>query len=107
MFIANPAVRSVRNGRASGEPVQGARSGGPLAEPCGIGVDDPVFVPGSVTPWVYHPDQLNGRTPPVDVFRFVVVFDGTDRPAQNDTPGAVLYGSVRGVTDLRMRVMTQ
>ncbi|MCP3919042.1 MAG: hypothetical protein GY711_26150 [bacterium] len=35
---------------------------------------------------------------------FTVVFDGTHDPDAGDTPGAVLYGSIRGVTDVRVTV---
>ncbi|MCP3914926.1 MAG: hypothetical protein GY711_05105 [bacterium] len=84
---------------------QGARSGAPLSTPCGLELDDPVLVPGSVTTWVDHPSKLNGLTPAVDVFRFVVVFDGTRDG--NDVPGDVLHGSIRGVTDLRVTVTPQ
>ncbi|MCP3919864.1 MAG: hypothetical protein GY711_30390 [bacterium] len=86
---------------------QGARTGGPIDVTCGLELDDPVFVPGSVTPWVDHPELLNGHTPPIDAFRYVVVFDGTQQPAQNDTPGDVLYGPFRGVADLRVTATVQ
>ncbi|MCP3918752.1 MAG: Ig-like domain-containing protein [bacterium] len=81
---------------------QGARSIGSLNDGCGIDLDDPQIIPGSVTPWVDHPEQLNGLSPAVDMIRFVVVFDGTFDPAASDTPGATLYSSIAGVTNLRV-----
>ena len=62
---------------------QGARSAGPITNPCdvelyGAGTD---IVPGSLTPWVKHPAELNALivdpTKKPDLFRFQVLFDSS------------------------------
>jgi hypothetical protein len=75
---------------------QGARSAGPIADPCAVELHGPgaAFVPGSLTPWVRHPAELNAlvsdpaKKP--DLIRFQILFD-------RDQPFA---GALEGVLEL-------
>ncbi|MCP3915211.1 MAG: hypothetical protein GY711_06630 [bacterium] len=85
---------------------QGAHLAAPVGNLCDLDVADPTtpLVSGSLTPWVDHPSRLNDWPIPPNVVRFAVTFDGTRDAASGDVPGEVLYGNVRGVTNLRVRV---
>ena len=72
---------------------QGARSNGALD------LEEDNFVPGSITPWVSHPSELNDFQPGVDVWRYRIVFD-------SDVSADAL-DFVRGVTDIRVAVTPQ
>lgn len=88
---------------------QGARTGEVLSAPCDIDPND-FFGPieaGTLTRWVAHPSELNGilnqqgnvMTP--NIVRFVILFDRTNDPGNNDTPGQILTAQgVVGVDDL-------
>ncbi len=86
---------------------QGARAASNL-DPCDFDLDDPLdIVPGSVTRWVDHPRKLNAAPVAPDMFRFVVIYDGTIDVANNDTPGTILFGAIRGITNMRVTVDPQ
>lgn len=74
---------------------QGARSAGDISDLCNV---DPVsqIVPGSMTPWVSHPAQLNDFSPRPNMIRFTVVFDFA---ATIGSP----QSQIQGVTALRIR----
>ncbi len=92
---------------------QGARSDGQtLTNPCNINLDeDPILevVPGSVTPWVAHPADLelllNSAGAPFapTMIRYMVIFDKTNDAVNSDTPGQILINEgVLGVDNLRI-----
>ncbi|MEL6428230.1 MAG: hypothetical protein AAFU73_15205 [Planctomycetota bacterium] len=92
---------------------QGARARvATLSDPCNVDINaapDGEVVPGSVTPWVSHPAELNlvvdstGSTFALNMVRFTVLFDRTD--VASDTPGQILTSEdVRGIDNLRFRV---
>ncbi len=79
---------------------QGAKSKTSIAgNPCGIQLTGatPDIVPGSLTPWVRHPADLNLFTPRPDMVRFSVVFDFS-----LVTPNSI-PSYVKGVTNLTIR----
>jgi hypothetical protein len=88
---------------------QGARSGQTLASPCEVDPNDflgPIDA-GSLTRWVAHPSELNGilnsQGAPLspNLIRYVILFDQTIDPGNNDTPGLTLMNQgVIGVDDL-------
>jgi len=88
---------------------QGARSGTTLASPCDVDPNNflgPIDA-GSLTRWVSHPSMLNGilnqQNAPLspNLVRYVIIFDQTNDPANNDTPGQILVAQgVIGVDDL-------
>jgi hypothetical protein len=88
---------------------QGARTGVTLPSPCEVDPNDflgPIDA-GSLTRWVSHPSQLNGilnsQNVPLspNLIRYVVLFDQTNDPGNNDTPGQILMAQgVIGVDDL-------
>lgn len=82
---------------------QGARAASDLTDPCNVelfGAGSPI-VSGSLTPWVDSPALLNDFAITPNMFRFVIIFDGTIDSANGDTPGNVL-SSVSGLTNLRV-----
>ncbi len=79
---------------------QGARSAVLLHDPCDVDLATAV-VPGSVTPWVSHPKDLNLFTPRPDMVRFTVVFD-----ASRGAPG-MPESIIEGVTRLKIRANAQ
>lgn len=92
---------------------QGARSiGQTLLNPCDINVDRfPIeqVGPGSLTPWVAHPADLQLLTNAAGVpfrptmIRYVVLFDRTLDPGNSDTPGQILINEdAVGVDNLRI-----
>jgi hypothetical protein len=78
---------------------QGARAAAGLTDPCDVDLHDGAgeIVPGSLTPWVRHPAQLELFDGTRDMIRFVVVFDAS---LQDQSP---IAANIRGVTDLRIR----
>lgn len=75
---------------------QGARATGSLGNPCdvvltGVGTE---IEPGSLTPWVQHPAELNQFLPQPNMIRFCVVFEEALK-----SQGPVQF-RVRGVTNL-------
>ncbi len=75
---------------------QGARAIGALADPCSVNLNSQV-IPGSVTPWVSHPKDLNAFTPRPNMIRFTVTFDSSLA-----VPG-MQQAVIQGVTNLRIR----
>lgn len=79
---------------------QGARAVGTLVNPCSVPLAglNSLIVPGSLTGWVKHPDELTdffgdpSLTP--NIFRFMVIWD------REQDPGAVTLGA----TDIIVRV---
>lgn len=73
---------------------QGARSQGAFSDPCDVDVNDSSgpLLPGSVTPWVRHPEELNTFSPKPDTIRFLIVFDGSHPD----------FRDIEGITDLRL-----
>lgn len=73
---------------------------------CDLDLNDPNtgVVNGSLTPWVDHPALLNTFNPVPNAVRFAIVFDGTVDGANNDLPGLLLQ-NIKGVTDVRIRVL--
>ena len=53
---------------------------------------------------VDHPALLNTFNPVPNAVRFAIVFDGTVDGANNDLPGLLLQ-NIKGVTDVRIRVL--
>jgi hypothetical protein len=78
---------------------QGAKSTTSIAgHPCDVQLSGstPDILPGSLTPWVQHPRDLNLFSPRPDMVRFCVVFDNALA-----TPGSV--GTfIKGVTNIRI-----
>ena len=72
---------------------QGARVSETLTDPCALDLGDLTgpIVPGSLTPWVEHPAELNEFNP--NIIRFMVTFD---------TGLGTISEIVLGVTDLRI-----
>ena len=92
---------------------QGARSQAQvLQNPCDINLDeDPILeiVAGTLTPWVAHPADLelltntSGAPFAPTMIRYMVIFDRTIDPGNNDTPGQILIDEgVIGVDNLRI-----
>lgn len=79
---------------------QGARVNGDLPDPCNVelsGVDADI-VPGSLTPWVRHPADLNLFEPQPNMIRFCVVLEkAMQKPSINPIESRVV-----GVTNLRV-----
>ena len=79
---------------------QGARSKGPIVSPCGVAVYGPEsdLVPGSLSPWVEHPEELNtvfsdpGLRP--NMMRFTVIWDAS-QPT---------FSAIDSITELSVRV---
>ncbi|MBL8862663.1 MAG: hypothetical protein JNK02_11705 [Planctomycetes bacterium] len=74
---------------------QGARSAGEIGDLCNVDAATQI-VPGSLTPWVLHPEELNDFSPRPNMIRFAVVFDfaATFNSPQNQ---------IQGVTALKIR----
>jgi hypothetical protein len=74
---------------------QGAKSKGPLTDPCNVNPDDPSgpVVVGSLTPWVRHPAELNEFSPQPDMVRFLILFDASHAD----------IAQIKGVTNLAIR----
>lgn len=79
---------------------QGARSAGEISDLCNVDIETQV-VPGSLTPWVSHPDQLNQFSPRPNIIRFCVVFDFA--AVFGGAQGQVEQAQIQGITDLRIR----
>jgi hypothetical protein len=69
------------------------------ANPCNVALTGvgAKIAPGSLTPWVRHPSELNGFLPRPNMLRFCIVFDRSG--AVPGTPAAM----IQGVTDLIIR----
>lgn len=74
---------------------QGAKLTGAMPDPCNVALSGPTspIAPGSLTPWVRHPDELDAFAAQVDMIRFVVIFDASKLDFLN----------IVGVTNLRIR----
>ena len=85
---------------------QGARIAGAF-DRCNLDLNDPTsgLNKASVTPWVDHPGLLNDFGFKPNIIRFVVIFDGTNVPADSDTPGQILSDNILGVTNLWIRTL--
>ena len=100
--LGNTLNHGLPNGQGSYFAVrfQGAKSRSPVTgSPCNVnlfGVSSDI-VPGSLTPWVQHPSDLNAFTPRPDMVRFCVVFD-TALATPNSIPSFI-----KGVTNLKIR----
>ena len=97
--LGNLLNHGLPNGQGSYLAVrfQGAKSTSALSNPCDVelsGVDSQI-APGSLTPWVKHPDELNAFGS--NMVRFTVVFDFA--LANNGSLGDF----IKGVTNLRIR----
>jgi hypothetical protein len=84
-------------GGQTGAPIvvrfQGARAAGAVPNLCDVDVTDiNVVQNGSLTPWVMHPNELNAFSPPPDMVRFQIVFDGSHPDFHN----------ILGVTNLQI-----
>jgi len=79
---------------------QGARATGALADPCDVELSgfESEIQPGSLTPWVRHPDQLNLFLPKPNMVRFCVVFEEFLK-----TQGPIQF-RIQGVTGLKISV---
>jgi hypothetical protein len=75
---------------------QGARAAGDITDLCNV---DPAMglVPGSLTPWVTNPSDLNEFSPQPNLIRFSVTFDFA---ASISNP----QNQIQGVTGLKIRV---
>lgn len=71
---------------------QGAKSSTNIVDFCNVPLSggSSTIQPGSLTPWVRHPDELNAFNPPPDMIRYVIIYD-----AFSDD----LF-DIRGVTDI-------
>lgn len=89
---------------------QGARTGQNISQSkCELDPNDfsgPIEA-GTLTRWVSHPNELDGILSQLgnpmspNIIRFVVLYDRTDDPLNNDTPGQILTAqNVLGVDDL-------
>lgn len=81
-----------------------------LSNPCNVNANDPFgdIQPGSLTPWVAHPADLNQVLDPSgapfasNMVRYCILFDLTDDGAM-DRPGQILIDEqILGVTNLRI-----
>lgn len=104
-------------GVAQGSPIvvrfQGGRSSA-LADPCNVDPNDENsgIEPGSLTPWVQHPEELLtvtdafGQTFSFNMIRYCVIFDRTVDGL--DTPGTTLTNlNVVGVDNVRITVQPE
>jgi len=73
---------------------QGATSTGTITTPCDLDLQDPnaPIVPGSLTPWVRHPEELDQYVPKPDMVRFVIIFDASHAD----------FSMIQGLTNLRI-----
>jgi hypothetical protein len=80
---------------------QGAVSKGTVSDFCNVQLSGPPgviqIVPGSLTPWVKHPDELNLFNPLPNMVRFTVVFDKSLA-----SPNSVA-SFIKGVTNLKIQ----
>ena len=88
-----------------GSPVairfQGARiTAGTGTDFCETDLSDPIFAPGSITPWVEHPEELNDFNPIPNAMRFAVVFDRSVAPYATNNGNPTTVPAVRGITNL-------
>lgn len=80
---------------------QGAKLSGALPvppSPCSeVPIDGPLspLLPGSVTPWVRHPAELNAFSPRPDTIRFAIIFDASK----------LEFLKIVGVTNLRISAL--
>lgn len=83
---------------------QGARITGDSVDLCDLDLNDSgsTIVPGSVTPWVDHPEILNTFSPIPNIVRYTIVFDRT--VDGGDVPG-LQYQFIRGVTNVWIRTI--
>jgi hypothetical protein len=94
---------TLNHGGAGTAPItvrfQGARRFMALADPCDVdlmGAESPIN-PGSLTPWVSHPEELNAFNPKPNMVRFTVIYDASQLSMHNVL--AVDNLVVRGVLD--------
>jgi hypothetical protein len=82
---------------------QGAQSAGTLTTPCNVSLDpaDGQIAPGSLTPWVQHPAQLNQFTPHPNMLRYCIVFDASLALVPNSIPSFI-----KGVTNVKIFALT-
>ncbi|HTF88571.1 MAG TPA: Ig-like domain-containing protein [Planctomycetota bacterium] len=64
---------------------QGAKLSGQMPDPCNVDISGPnsPLSPGSLTPWVRHPSELNNFPQLPDMIRFVIIFDASKLDFQN------------------------
>ncbi len=74
---------------------QGAKSTGPLSDPCNVSFTPTTGNATGLTPWVLHPEELNNFNPKPDMIRWQIVFDASHPDA----------GLIRGVTNLRVTAL--
>ncbi|MBK8178509.1 MAG: Ig-like domain-containing protein [Planctomycetes bacterium] len=74
---------------------QGAKLTGAMPDPCNVDISGPSspLAPGSLTPWVRHPSELNDFGTQPDMVRFVILFDASKLDFQK----------IVGVTNLRIQ----
>ncbi len=76
---------------------QGANLDAPMPDPCNVdltGVNSPI-APGTLTPWVSHPSELNAFGLSPDMIRFAIIFDGSK----------LEFATIVGVTNLRITAL--
>ena len=73
---------------------QGAKLSGAMPDPCNVAISGPAspLLPGSLTPWVPQPSDLNAFAQAPDMIRFVIIFDASKLDFLN----------IVGVTNLRI-----
>jgi len=73
---------------------QGAKLAGAMPDPCNVEISGPnsVIGPGTLTPWVRHPAELNAFGAQSDMIRFVIIFDASKLD----------FLSIKGVTNVRI-----
>jgi hypothetical protein len=78
---------------------QGANAVANIPDLCDVDPENPLsgVQPGSLTPWVPAPTDLNSFFPLSDMVRWVIIFDRT----------APFAGQVKGVTNLRIEVQPE
>ena len=78
---------------------QGVRTSMTPDDLCNLDLNGQNVEPDSLTPWVFHPAQLNLFSPQPNLIRFTVVFD--EQLKQFDP---IVLQNVKGVSNLRIRV---
>lgn len=74
---------------------QGARAAGEVNDLCNVDLNTQV-VPGSLTPWVSHPAELNQFSPLPNLIRYTVIFDFRATLANQQN-------QIQGITALKIR----
>lgn len=74
---------------------QGAKLAGAMPDPCDVDLTGPgsPLAPGTLTPWVRHPSELNAFAGTSDMIRFSITFDASKLD----------FMQIVGVTNLRIR----